>query len=80
MVAFLTAAVGVVTVAPRWKGLAGGAALLSLQLCLASWNDAKAGVVIDLLILVGLGDRDLGPATRSGLTGGWLGSSRRASG
>lgn len=30
------------------------AALLSLELCLASWNDAKAGVVIDLLILVGL--------------------------
>lgn len=26
------------------------------------------------------GSRDLGPATRSGVTGGWLGSSRRASG
>jgi hypothetical protein len=54
MVAFLAAAVGVVTVAPWWKGLAGGAAVLSLLLCLAWWNDAKAGVVIDLLILVGL--------------------------
>jgi hypothetical protein len=48
MVAFLAAAVGVVTVAPRWKGLAGGAAVLSLLLGLAWWNDAKAGVVIDL--------------------------------
>ena len=28
--------------------------MLSLLLCLAWWNDAKAGVVIDLLILVGL--------------------------
>jgi hypothetical protein len=54
MVAFLAAAVGVVTVAPWWKGLAAGAAVLSLLLCLAWWNDAKAGVVIDLLILVGL--------------------------
>ena len=31
---------------PWWKGLDGGTGVLSQLLCLAWWNDAKAGEVI----------------------------------
>jgi hypothetical protein len=52
--AFLAAAAGVTFRAAWWRGVALGAAVLSLLLCLAWWHDAWLGAVIDLAILTGL--------------------------
>ncbi|HVS05787.1 MAG TPA: hypothetical protein VHK65_06430 [Candidatus Dormibacteraeota bacterium] len=53
-VAFVGAAVGVASGAGWWRLLAAAAAVLSLVLCLAWWNDAKFGLAIDIAILAGL--------------------------
>ena len=51
---FLLAAVGLASETSWWRGLGAAAAVLSLLLCLAWWNDAKAGAIIDVAILIGL--------------------------
>lgn len=54
LVGFVLSAVGLVGDFTWWRPLATASVVVSLALCLAWWNDAKAGVVIDVAILVGL--------------------------
>jgi hypothetical protein len=51
---FVVAAIGIIADFPWWKHEAAASALLSLILCIAWWKDAKAGVAIDVVILLGL--------------------------
>jgi hypothetical protein len=53
-IGFVVGAAGLASASTWWKGLTLSAALLSLTLCVAWWTDAKAGAVIDIVILVGL--------------------------
>jgi hypothetical protein len=52
LIAFATAAFGLLTNRTWWRTAAATAAVVSLALCVAWWSDAKAGVVIDIGILV----------------------------
>jgi hypothetical protein len=45
---------GLIIQAAWWRRTAETAAVLSLALCVAWWNDAKAGAFIDIAILIGL--------------------------
>jgi hypothetical protein len=54
MLAFLTAAIGVVLGASWWKGIAVSAATVSLVLCLAWWNDAWVGALVDIAVVIGV--------------------------
>ena len=54
LAAFLAAAVGLALRQSWWRAMTIGAALVSLVVCLAWWNDAWIGVLINVGILVGL--------------------------
>lgn len=54
LAAFLAAAVGLALRQSWWRAMTIGAALVSLVVCLAWWNDAWLGVLINVGILVGL--------------------------
>ena len=54
LAAFLAAAVGLALRQSWWRAMTVAAALVSLAVCLAWWNDAWIGVLIDVGILVGL--------------------------
>lgn len=58
--AFVAAAVGVWLLAPWWWGLALGVSVGSLALCVLGLPQARAGIVVDLVLLVLL----LAPAVR----------------
>jgi hypothetical protein len=51
---FVVAAGGLVATTTWWRIVAASAAVLSLVLCVAWWNDAKAGAALDVAILIGL--------------------------
>ena len=50
--AFIRAAVGLATQMAWWKLVLVLATVVSLALCIAWWNDAKFGIVIDIVILI----------------------------
>jgi hypothetical protein len=52
LLAFVGAAFGLLTDGAWWRIAAAVAAVVSLALCIAWWNDGKAGAVIDIGILV----------------------------
>lgn len=54
LAAFLAAAVGLALRQSWWRAMTVAAALVSLVVCLAWWNDAWIGVLINVGILVGL--------------------------
>jgi hypothetical protein len=54
MAAFLIATIGVVTGASWWRSMAVSAALVSLVLCLAWWNDAWFGALVDIAVVIGV--------------------------
>ena len=51
---FVVAAGGLVATTSWWRIVTASAAVLSLVLCVAWWNNAKAGMALDVAILIGL--------------------------